>query len=80
MSNADTEKAKAVANAIRHLWPDKAAEIDRLVAAAESGKCDGVKVKVGVRFKLEKFEGEIVPGKQPYETIEGEDARTTPCP
>lgn len=64
--------ARKVAEDLRPIWPEKAAEIDRAIADAESGKRDGVSVDVGVRFKLEKFAGEIAPGKLPYEVIEGE--------
>lgn len=73
MADNSIARARAAADAIRDLWPDKAAEIDRVIAEAETGKRDGVNVKVGIRFKLEKFEGEAAPGKAPYEVIEGRD-------
>ncbi len=78
----DTTKARAVADALRPIWPEKAAEIDRLVAECEAGKRDRVNVSVGIRYRLEKFDGEIVPGKQPCEVIEGHDRiqEAMPCP
>lgn len=73
MSSQDSvQRAKAVADAIRELWPDKAAEIDRAIAALNAGQRDGLKVTTGLRFRLEKFDGEMTPGKQPAEVIEGE--------
>lgn len=66
-------RAQAVADSIRAQWPDKAAEIDRAVAEVTAGKRDSVTVNAGMRYRLEKFEGEITPGKQPYEVIEGGD-------
>lgn len=67
-----TAKARAVADSIRAVWPAQAGEIDAAIAEFEGGKRDGLSVTTSVRFKLEKFDGEIEPGKQPYEVIEGE--------
>jgi hypothetical protein len=63
--------SQAVADELRTVWPEKAAEIERAIAQARAGQSDGVKVNVGIRFKLEKFEGEMSPGKAPVEVIEG---------
>lgn len=68
----DIEKAKAVADAIRDAWPEKAAEIDRLIIEAESGQRESIKINVGVKYRLEKFDGEYAPGKMPVDVIEGE--------
>lgn len=65
-------KAKAVADAIRAAWPEKAAEIDRLIIEAESGRRETVKIDVGVTYRLEKFDGDYSPHKAPTEIIEGE--------
>jgi hypothetical protein len=69
----ERDRAKAIAEAIRSAWPQKAAEIDRLVAEYDAGHRDSVGVRAGIAFKLEKFHGPIEPGKQPYEVIEGRD-------
>lgn len=69
---SDIERARVIADDLRSVWPEKAAEIDRAIAAAVAGQRDGVSVSVGIRFKLEKFEGEIRPDSVPFETIEGE--------
>ena len=64
--------ARAVADTIRADWPEKAAEIDRALDQVAAGQRDGLTVSTSIRFKLEKFDGPIVPGKQPFETIEGQ--------
>lgn len=69
---SDIERAKRIADEIRPFWPEKADEIERAIVSAQSGQRDGVKVKVGIRYKLQKFDGEFIPGKTPIETIEGE--------
>lgn len=68
----DIERAKRVADEIRTIWPEKAAEIERAIAAAEGGKRDNLTVNVGVKFRLEKFAGDYTPGATPIEVIEGE--------
>jgi hypothetical protein len=65
-------RAKQIADELRPHWPEQAAVIDRAVAEVEAGKRDSIDVKVGVRFKLEKFHADAPPGMPPYETIEGE--------
>lgn len=66
--------AEALANEIRTVWPDKARAIDALVAAAHgAGKKDGLNIIVGISYKLEKFDGDLEPGKKPVEVIEGKD-------
>lgn len=67
----DIEHAKRIADEIRTIWPEKAAEIERAIAAAERNK-DAINVSVGVKFRLEKFEGDYAPGATPTEVIEGE--------
>lgn len=68
------ESAKALANEIRAHWPEKAVQIDALIAAAEAeGKSDGLKITGSIKLKLEKFDGEYEPRKQPIEVIETED-------
>lgn len=69
---SDIEHAKAVADAIRDAWPEKAAEIDRLIIEAQSGQRESLKINVNVKYRLEKFEGDYHEGKDPIETIEGE--------
>lgn len=66
------EEARAIADDIRPMWPERAAAIDARIADVESGKRDAMNLEVGITYRLEKFEGDIVPGKQPYETIEGQ--------
>lgn len=65
-------RAKRVADEIRPFWPEKAAEIDKAIAEAQSGERDSLKITTNVKFRLEKFEGEFSPNKTPIETIEGE--------
>lgn len=66
------KKAKAIAHEIRPVWPEKAAEIDRAIADAESGHRESLKIDVSIKYRLEKFEGEYEPGMTPIEIIEGE--------
>lgn len=68
----DIENARNIATAIRPMWPQKAAELDRLIEAAETGKSDSIRVTATVHYTLEKFAGEFEPGKTPYETIQGQ--------
>lgn len=72
-TNSGIARAQAIADTIRAQWPEKAAEIGRAIAEVNSGKRDGITVTAAVRYRLEKFEGEIEPGKKPYEVIEGVD-------
>lgn len=67
----DIEKARAAADQLRTLWPDKAAEIDRAIEDLIAGRRDGLKVDVGIKYRLEKFDGEYEAGKVPVEVIEG---------
>lgn len=55
--NDDIARAQAAADAIRDIWPEKAAEIENAIAAARDGRRDGVAVSIGISFKLEKFAG-----------------------
>jgi hypothetical protein len=66
------KKAKQIAHEIRNVWPEKAAEIDRAIADAESGHRESLKIDVSIKYRLEKFEGEYEPGMTPIEIIEGE--------
>lgn len=65
-------RAKRVADEIRPFWPEKAAEIDKAIAEAEAGQRDGLKVDVGIKYRVAKYEGEYAPNKTPIEVIEGE--------
>ena len=66
------KKAKQIAHEIRNVWPEKAAEIDKIVAEAEGGQRESLSISVGVKYRLEKFEGNYQPGMTPIEIIEGE--------
>lgn len=70
---SDVERARAIANEIRAAWPEKAAEIERAIDDLLTGKRDGLKVTGEIKYKLEKFDGDYVPGMQPVEVIEGVD-------
>lgn len=70
MNDDEKRRLKDIADRIRNVWPDKAAELDRLAA---DGNTDAVKIKVGIKYKIEKFEGDYDPLKKPIEVIEGED-------
>lgn len=65
-------RAKAVADAIRNLLPDKAAEIDKAVLEAQSGQRESLKIDVSIKYRLEKFDGDYEPGMTPIEIIEGD--------
>jgi hypothetical protein len=67
------KKAKQIAHELRHVWPEKAAEIDKLIAEAEGGRRESLSVSVGVKYRLEKYDGDFQPGMTPFEVIEGED-------
>lgn len=62
-----------IAAMIENSDPGKAAEIRKAVADFEGGRREGLNISVGIRYRLEKFDGEFVPGKTPVETIEGAD-------
>lgn len=63
-------QARDAAEKIRELWPDKAAVIDGLIAKAEDGLVDMPRVQVSIGARLEKFDGDIEPGKQPVEVLD----------
>lgn len=58
---------------LRQAWPSKAAEIERLLAGSDPSVAAKMKISIGIRHKLEKFDGEWTPEKTPVEVIEGED-------
>ena len=64
-------EAEALANEIRDISPDKAAQIDEAVAAVKSGRRDSLNIEVGVTYRLEKYQGEMKPGDEPCEVCEG---------
>lgn len=73
MENEDEiARAKTIADAIRPMMPDKAAEIDRAVADAQSGHRESLKIDVSIKYRLEKFEGDYEPGMTPIEIIDGD--------
>lgn len=59
---SDIEHAKAVADAIRNTWPEKAAEIDDALQS-------GLAVNVRISYRVEKYDGNST---KPFEVIEGE--------
>lgn len=64
-------RVQAIADQLRPHWPDAAAEIDALIADYEAGRrADLADVKVTIGTRLEKFDGDIAPGKAPVEVIE----------
>jgi len=71
-SDNDITRYKKLADDIRPFWPEKAAEIDKAVIEAQSGQRESLKISVGVKYRLEKFDGDYVPGKPPIEVLEGE--------
>ena len=67
------EQSEAL-NKLRALWPDKAAEIERCLAAEPDDlRRANIKIDIGLRYRLEKFEGEYSPGMVPVEVFEGSD-------
>lgn len=72
MSDSDLIKAKRIADEIRHIWPEKANEIDIAIENAKSGQRDGIKINVAIKYRVEKFDGEFKPGNKPIDVIEGE--------
>jgi hypothetical protein len=73
MSGRKEEFDRALA-VLREHWPEKAAEVDRLLAADPDRVARGdIKLSIGVRYTLEKFDGDYQPGMEPVEVIEGED-------
>lgn len=62
------DEARALADTIRATHPEKAAEIDAELARARE---DDVNIAVSMRYRLEKYHGEMKPGDAPYEVIEG---------
>lgn len=68
-------RARAIADTIRQALPDQAAAIDRLIAEVAAGTrpAEGLNIKVGIKYRLEKFDGDYAPDKAPVEVIEGTD-------
>ncbi|AHB50319.1 hypothetical protein W911_14310 [Hyphomicrobium nitrativorans NL23] len=66
------KRAKAIANALRPYIPEKAREIDQLVSDLQGNKRETVEISVGVKYRIEKYEGDYSPEKTPVETVEGE--------
>lgn len=66
MTDNEKARASAFADSIRTSAPKQAAAIDDALAA-------GLSVKIGIRYRLEKFDGEYKPGMEPVEVIDGHD-------
>lgn len=64
----NAKEARELADYLRPIWPEKAAEIDRVLAETQA---DLAPVSVSISYRLEKFNGEYEPGKHPVEIIEG---------
>lgn len=47
--------------------------IEKIRSMIPEGGHDLKRLKLVTRFKLEKFDGDYEPGKQPYEVVEGGD-------
>jgi hypothetical protein len=73
MADLSMERARALADELRPIWPEKAAELDAAIAAIEGANRDGLKVSGSIYIKLEKFDGEYHPGMKPVEVIETEE-------
>ena len=71
MSSRDevVKRARAVADAVRTIAPDTAAEIDRRVAEIEAGRLDRLDLDVKYTLTLEKFDGDKQPGQSPAEVV-----------
>jgi len=54
-----------------HLPPERAAALERALGEVDAGKRDLASINVGVRYRLEKFDGDFRPGLAPAEVIEG---------
>lgn len=68
----DIGKARTVAALLRAQGNVAlAAQVELLIAQAQASRSDGVNIKVGIRFRLEKFDGDRVEGAVPVEVIEG---------
>lgn len=67
------EQAHALA-VLRKLWPEKAAEIERVLSAAGPEVAAKMRINIGIHYTLKKFEGEWSPEKDPVEVIEGRDS------
>lgn len=66
-----TPKQQEALDFLRRVSPARAAEIEALLAAEpDKAKRDRIPVTVTITGRLEKFDGEWAPGKQPVETIE----------
>ncbi len=67
------EQVRAL-DALRKLWPEKAAEIERVLSAAGPEVAAKMKINIGIHYTLKKFDGEYSPEKDPVEVIEGRDS------
>lgn len=67
------EQVRALA-VLRELWPEKAAEIERVLSGAGPEVAAKMKINIGIHYTLKKFEGEWSPEKDPVEVIEGRDS------
>jgi hypothetical protein len=57
---------------LRSRMPEQAEKLQAYLDANET-QHDGFRVNATISYKLEKFDGEYEPGKQPVEVLEGTD-------
>jgi hypothetical protein len=69
-----TDEQRRALNFLRLAWPGKAAEIETILARTDTARRGDIKIDVKIKYRLEKFDGDYEPGKQPFEVIEGADA------
>lgn len=66
-----TDEHRRALAALRKLWPAKADEVERMLAAEpDLERRAAIKINVSIKARLDKFDGEYEPGKRPVETIE----------
>lgn len=71
MTEDEIARAKAVANFIRANAPDLAEKIEKALRDATRHRVDGMNIKIGFSYRIEKYDGEFDPTKAPVEIIEG---------
>jgi hypothetical protein len=65
-----TSKQEEALDFLRTNWPDKAEEIERLLAAEpDQAKRDAIPISVSIKRTVAKYEGEYQAGKDPVEVV-----------
>lgn len=62
--------ARARADELRGVAPDLAALVDKAIAELEAGERETLTIDITEHVRVEKFDGDWLPGMEPVEVIE----------